>query len=52
MEYWSDGAMGILKNKNRGYQQLRVWRDAIDFYKLNCRIFGKLTSLDVLLHRR
>ena len=35
--------MGILKNKNRGYQQLRVWRDAIDFYKLNCWIFGKFS---------
>jgi four helix bundle protein len=35
--------MGALKNKNRGYQQLRVWRDAIEFYKLNCRIFGKFS---------
>ena len=32
--------METLKNKNRGYQQLRVWRDAIEFYKLNCRVFG------------
>jgi four helix bundle protein len=29
----------IYRNKNRGYQQLRVWQDAIDFYVLNCRIF-------------
>jgi four helix bundle protein len=43
MEYWSDGVMGALKNKNRGYQQLRVWRDTIEFYKLNCRIFGKFS---------
>ena len=43
MEYWSYGVMGILKNKNRGYQQLRIWRDAIEFYKLNCRIFGKFS---------
>jgi four helix bundle protein len=35
--------MGALKNKNRGYQQLRVWRDTIEFYKLNCRIFGKFS---------
>ena len=34
--------MEVLKNKNRGYQQLRVWQDAIEFYKLNSRVFGKL----------
>lgn len=27
------------KNKNRGYQQLRVWQDAIDFYVTCCRVF-------------
>jgi four helix bundle protein len=27
------------RNKNRGYQQLRVWQDAIEFYRLNCRVF-------------
>ena len=27
------------RNKNRGYQQLRVWQDAIDFYVVNCRVF-------------
>lgn len=27
------------KNKNRGYQQLRVWQDAIDYYVVNCRVF-------------
>ena len=27
------------RNKNRGYQQLRVWQDAIDYYCLNCRVF-------------
>jgi len=26
------------RNKNRGYQQLRVWQDAIEFYVLNCRV--------------
>jgi len=26
------------KNKNRGYQQLRVWQDAIEFYVLSCRV--------------
>ena len=31
------------KNKNRGYQQLRVWREAIEFYRLNCRVFGKFS---------
>src|SRR5712691_10639069 len=29
------------KNKNRGYQQLRVWQDAIEFYKRNWQVFGK-----------
>ena len=27
------------KNKNRGYQQLRVWNDAIDYYSETCRVF-------------
>ena len=27
------------RNKNRGYQQLRVWEDAIDFYVACCRVF-------------
>lgn len=35
----------MLKNKNRGYQQLRVWQDAIEFYKLNYRIFGTFPYL-------
>jgi four helix bundle protein len=30
----------MLKNKNRGYQQLRVWQDAVRFYKLNTYVFG------------
>jgi four helix bundle protein len=32
----------VLKNKNRGYQQLRVWRDSIQFYRLTSRVFRKL----------
>src|SRR5262245_60023278 len=42
MEYWSDGAMNIeanYRNKNRGYQQLRVWQDAIEFYIECCPVF-------------
>ncbi|MBC8491756.1 MAG: four helix bundle protein [Candidatus Marinimicrobia bacterium] len=31
----------IRKNKNRGYQQLRVWNDAIDFYKQTSTVFRK-----------
>ncbi|HEU0040635.1 MAG TPA: four helix bundle protein [Verrucomicrobiae bacterium] len=27
------------RNKNRGYQQLRVWEDAIAFYVACCRVF-------------
>ena len=54
MEKWSDGVMekrfGTFntmetnyRNKNRGYQQLRVWDDAIDNYVLTCRVFRKFT---------
>jgi len=31
------------RNKNRGYQQLRVWQEAIDYYVLTCRVFRKFT---------
>jgi four helix bundle protein len=31
----------VLKNKNRGYQQLRVWQDALELYKLNSQVFQK-----------
>ncbi|MBM3877601.1 MAG: four helix bundle protein [Verrucomicrobia bacterium] len=27
------------RNLNRGYQQLRVWQDAIDLYRLTCETF-------------
>jgi four helix bundle protein len=30
------------EDKNRGYQQLRVWQDAIEFYKLNSDIFCRV----------
>jgi four helix bundle protein len=29
------------KNKNRGYQKLRVWNDAIEFYTQTCAVFRK-----------
>lgn len=29
------------KNKNRGYQQLRVWNDSIDYYAETCRVFRR-----------
>ena len=32
----------MFKNKNRGYQQLRVWHDAIEFYRLTSQVFRKL----------
>ena len=32
----------MLKSKNRGYQQLRVWRDSIEFYRLTSQVFRKL----------
>jgi four helix bundle protein len=38
LEDWSDGVVER-KNKNRGYQQLRVWQDAITLYVETCRLF-------------
>lgn len=29
------------KNINRGYQQLRVWNEAVDFYVLCCNVFRR-----------
>jgi four helix bundle protein len=29
------------RNKNRGYQKLRVWEDAIDNYVITCRVVRK-----------
>src|SRR5688572_12762942 len=29
------------RNKNRGYQQLRVWADAIEFYVANTKVFDR-----------
>ena len=44
------------KNKNRGYQQLRVWQDAIDRYVLNDLSFklenGLLKLVESLEHKR
>lgn len=42
-----NGEMGdemntVRKNRNRGYQDLRVWEDAIEFYVLCCRTFRML----------
>jgi four helix bundle protein len=30
------------RNKNRGYQKLRVWMDAIEYYKKTFEVFRKL----------
>lgn len=30
------------KNKNRGYQNLRVWNDAIEYYSMTCGVFRGL----------
>ena len=30
------------RNKNRGYQKLRVWREAIDYYRETCGVFRKM----------
>src|ERR1700730_13002805 len=45
MEYWSGGVMER-KNKNRGYQRMRVWEDAITLYvETACRF--KPTSFEM-----
>lgn len=33
--------MAERRNRNRGYQQLRVWQEAIELYKNVCPVFGK-----------
>ncbi|MGA3083464.1 MAG: four helix bundle protein [Thermodesulfobacteriota bacterium] len=36
LDCWIGGVMGnggMRKNRNRGYQKLRVWNDAIDYYQ-------------------
>ena len=33
--------MEVRKNKNRGYQKLRVWNDAIEYYVKTCQCFRK-----------
>ncbi len=32
------------KNKNRGYQKLRVWNDAVDYYVDTSKLFRKFPS--------
>jgi len=32
------------RNKNRGYQQLRVWNDVIDYFVMTCRVFRAFPS--------
>lgn len=40
MGMWGDGVVkAMYRNRNRGYQQLRVWQDAIDLYVGVCRVF-------------
>jgi four helix bundle protein len=29
----------VRRNKNRGYQQLRVWNDAVEYYGRTCKVF-------------
>src|SRR5579862_8705077 len=30
----------VRKNRNRGYQQLRVWQDAIELYRMTSEVFA------------
>jgi four helix bundle protein len=38
MDCWNTNMEAHYRNKNRGYQQLRVWADAIDLYVLTCEV--------------
>ena len=29
------------QNRNRGYQKLRVWNDAVEYYRETCKVFRK-----------
>jgi len=40
-EEWNDGVMER-KNKNRGYQRLRVWEDAVALYVETCQRFRSM----------
>ncbi len=40
MENWGVGKT-IHRNKNRGYQKLRVWNDAIAYYSVTCQVFRR-----------
>ena len=31
------------KNKNRGYQKLRVWNDAIDYYAMTLECLSQIS---------
>ena len=31
------------KNINRGYMQLRVWQDAVEYYRLTCSVFRSVS---------
>ena len=33
---------GNFRNKNRGYQQLRVWEDAMDFFVITHKVFRNM----------
>jgi len=35
--------MEIRKNKNRGYQKLTVWNDAIEYYAMTVEVFRKFS---------
>jgi four helix bundle protein len=30
------------RNKNRGYQKLRIWNEAVEYYKQTCEVFKKV----------
>jgi four helix bundle protein len=32
-----------MKNKNRGYQKLRIWEDAVEYYVMTCRVLRRFS---------
>jgi len=38
-QVWARESWNMRKNRNRGYQKLRVWNDAIEYYSQTCEVF-------------
>jgi hypothetical protein len=43
IQFWAREYWNMRKNKNRGYQKLNVWSDAIKYYVKTCKVFRKFS---------